>query len=58
MTKQDEKLACCAIYPKAIAWMLGNVRRVRVFPMKGQRRVYDVDVPQLLTPDGEPLTTD
>lgn len=56
MTKQDEAAARCAIYPSAIAWVLGNVRRVRVFPVKGQPGIYDVNIPKLFTPDGEPLT--
>ena len=55
MTKHDETAACCSIYPNAIAWVLGNVRRLRVFPVKGQRRIFEIDVPQLLTPDGDSL---
>jgi hypothetical protein len=35
---------------------LGNVWRVRVFPVKGQLGIYEVDVRQLHTLDGEPLT--
>src|SRR5688500_640704 len=47
MTKDDEKAAYCEFYPMAMAWILGNVRRVRVFPVKGQHRIFDVAVPGL-----------
>lgn len=56
MTKADEAAACCEIYPNAVAWILQGVRRVRVFPVKGQLRIFDVDVSTLYTPDGEPFT--
>ena len=44
MTKEDEKNACCDIYPRANSWVLKNVRRVRPFPVKGKLNVYDVEV--------------
>ena len=44
MTKADERAACCEIYPKAHAWVLGNVRPIKPFQVKGQLGVYEVDV--------------
>jgi hypothetical protein len=57
MVRGDEAAACCAIYPNAVSWVFQNIRRIRVFPVKGQLRLYDVDKPKLLTPDGDPLPT-
>ena len=35
MTKADEGIACCDVYPNAVSWVLENVRRFRPFPVKG-----------------------
>lgn len=43
MTKADEFAACCTIYPKARAWILANVRRVKPFPVKGKLSIFEVD---------------
>lgn len=43
MTKADEKRACCPIYPKARAWILKNVRRVKPFPVRGKLSIFEVD---------------
>jgi hypothetical protein len=43
MTVEDEEAACIALYPRAKAWMLGNLRRVRPVQLKGQLGVYEVD---------------
>lgn len=53
MTKQDELAACCAVYPRAMAWVIENIRSVRVFPVKGQLGIYDVQVEELVTSDGQ-----
>lgn len=45
MTTNDQKAACCPIYPKAHSWVLQNIRRVKQFPVKGQRRLFEVEVP-------------
>jgi hypothetical protein len=46
MTKRDEHAAKCTIYPKAVAWILENVRPIEPFPMKGQLGLFDVEVPE------------
>lgn len=53
MTKEDEKQACCEIYPNAISWVLRNIRPIKPFPVRGQLGVYDVDVSEsdLVPPD-------
>lgn len=43
MTKEDEAAACIALYPRAKAWMLGNLRLVKPVEISGQLGVYDVD---------------
>jgi hypothetical protein len=43
MTREDEGAACIALYPRAKAWMLGNLRRVKPVQLKGQLGVYEVD---------------
>jgi hypothetical protein len=42
MTQEHEEAACCPIYPKAQAWFLENVRRIKPIPMKGQLSVFYV----------------
>jgi hypothetical protein len=55
MTKADEGAAKCPIYPKAVAWVLQNVRAIEPFPVKGQLGLYEVDVaPELLSPKRAP----
>jgi len=44
MTKADEGAACCEIYPRAKAWVLENVRKIKPFPVRGMQRLFDVDV--------------
>ena len=43
MTAEDEKAACSMCYPRAKAWMLGNLRLVKPVKLKGQLGVYEVD---------------
>ncbi len=43
MTRGDERAACCDLYPKAQAWVLSNIRRIRPFPVKGKLGIYDVE---------------
>lgn len=46
MTAQDEPGAMCPIYPRAIAWVLDDVRPLNdPFPVTGRLGVYDVEVP-------------
>ena len=42
MTKRDEKKACCKIYPKAFAWVLKDIRRIRPFKVKGRLGLFDI----------------
>jgi hypothetical protein len=45
MEKKHEKAACCKVYPRAQAWILSNLRPLaRKFPVKGQLRLYEVEV--------------
>ncbi len=45
MTKDHEKKACVKVYPKANAWFLRNLRRIKPFPVKGQLNIYEVNLP-------------
>lgn len=40
MTLEDEPAACCAIYPRAQAWLLGNVRPIVPFATQGARGLF------------------
>lgn len=42
MTRADEKSACCRVYPRAHAWVLRNVRRIKPFPVRGSLGLYEV----------------
>lgn len=44
MTRADERAARCAIYPGAYAWVLGNVRPLKPFPVRGQLGIFEVKV--------------
>jgi hypothetical protein len=51
MSVLDEPAAQCRKIPKAIAWVLENVRRIKKpFPVQGELRVFEVDVTGLLDP--------
>lgn len=44
MTKDDEDLACCELYPRAYAWILKNIQKLEnPFPVKGQQGIYEVE---------------
>ena len=43
MVKEDEKQACCAIYPGAYSWILENIRPIKPFPVKGKLSLFEVD---------------
>lgn len=45
MTKSDETDACCQIYPEAKAWVLRDVQLIEPFPVKGQLRLFEVEIP-------------
>ena len=42
MTKEDEKLACCEIYPKAYSWVLENIREIPLLKIKGQLGLFEI----------------
>ncbi len=44
MTRRDEGIARCEVYPKAIAWILSNVEAIEPFPVKGQLGLFDVEI--------------
>ena len=44
MTERDEPEACCRWYPRAFAWVLDDIRKIRPVPSKGQLGLYDVDL--------------
>ncbi len=40
MTRADESFALCPVYPGAYAWVLGNVRKIEPYPVKGRLGLY------------------
>jgi hypothetical protein len=45
MTREDETAACCRIYPRAVAWVLEDIKPINIpFPVKGQLGLYDVEM--------------
>lgn len=49
MTIEDEVAAKCEIYFGAFSWILENIRPLnKPFPVRGQLKLYDVDVPDEL----------
>jgi len=51
MTVADEQAAGCALYAGAFAWVLGNIRRIVPFPVRGEHRLFDVEVSRLVVVD-------
>ncbi len=43
MTKEDEKLACCEVYPRAYSWVLENIRIIPLFKVKGQLGLFEIE---------------
>ena len=43
MTKQDEILAYCKLYPRANSWILKDIRIIKPFPVKGQLGLFEVN---------------
>lgn len=44
MTAIHEAAAKCAVYPKAWAWILEDVRVIEPFPVKGKLGLFEVEV--------------
>lgn len=52
MREEHTSGACCDLYPECFSWILGNVRKIRPFPMRGSLGLYGVDADLLdLDPD-------
>ena len=43
MIKEDEKDACCEIYPNAYSWILKNIKAIPLFKVKGQLGLFEVN---------------
>jgi hypothetical protein len=43
MTKADEPAARCRIYPRAVSWVLKDVRPVKPFPVIGQLKLFKLN---------------
>ena len=48
MTEADEQAAGCKLYYHAFAWVLGNIRRIVPFAVRGKHRLFDVDTVRLV----------
>lgn len=45
MTRLDEVAARCNLYRGAYSWVFMNVRRIPIFPVRGQLGLYDITFP-------------
>ena len=45
MAKDDERFACCEIYPRANSWFLKDIKGIEPFKIKGQLGLFDVHLP-------------
>ena len=43
METMDEAKACCKVYPKARSWVLADIRKIKLFPVNGQLRLFEID---------------
>jgi hypothetical protein len=44
MTFEDRIAACCHYRDGLFAWVLTNIRKIEAFPVKGQLRLFEVDM--------------
>lgn len=44
MTLADEPAACCAVYPRAVAWICANARRIKPFAVRGALGFFPVPI--------------
>jgi hypothetical protein len=42
MTKEDEQAACCKLYPRAWAWLLADISKIKLFSVKGRLNFFQV----------------
>jgi len=52
MVADDEAAACCTHYSGAFSWVLRNIRRIDIFPVRGKLGIYNVDVPRSTDQEG------
>ncbi len=45
MIASDESAACCALYPHAFAWVMRDIRKIEIFPVRGKLGLYEVSFP-------------
>lgn len=45
MTKKDEENACIKVYPKAQAWYLKSIKKIKPIPVKGSLGIFDLELP-------------
>ena len=43
MVKDDERFACCEMYPKANSWFLDNIKPIKPFEVKGQLGLFEIE---------------
>lgn len=41
----DQVEACCDWYPGAFAWVLADIRKIELFPVRGQLGLFEIDMP-------------
>lgn len=44
MTVEDEKAACCPVYPGAFSWVLEDIRPIVPIAVKGMLGIFKVDI--------------
>ncbi len=42
MRKEDEKDACCKVYPRAQSWMLKNIAPIKPFEVQGKLGLFNL----------------
>ena len=44
MVKDDERFACCEVYPGAYSWFLKDIKGIEPFKIRGQLRLFEVEI--------------
>jgi len=44
MIVEDEKEACCKIYPGAYSWILSDIQIIKAIRVRGQLGIYEVSI--------------
>ena len=42
MVKDDEKFACCEVYPRAYSWFLSNIKSIKLIDVKGNLGLWNL----------------